>query len=56
MLYGVERWPINNSYVQKIKVAKMRMLRWMYGHTRRDKIRNEGRSAFDKGQNVGNKA
>ncbi|XP_059277511.1 uncharacterized protein LOC132031532 [Lycium ferocissimum] len=40
-LYGVECWPVKNAYVQKIKVAEMRMLRWMYGHTWRDMIRNE---------------
>lgn len=31
---------VNNSHIQKIKVVKMRMLRYMYGHTRRAKIRN----------------
>nr|XP_033510141.1 uncharacterized protein LOC117274918 [Nicotiana tomentosiformis] len=41
MLYGVECWPVKNSYIQKMKVAEMRMLRWMCGHTRMDKIRNE---------------
>nr|XP_009783549.1 PREDICTED: uncharacterized protein LOC104232135 [Nicotiana sylvestris] len=41
MLYGVECWPVKNSHIQKIKVAEMRMLRWMCGHTRLDKIRNE---------------
>nr|XP_009766169.1 PREDICTED: uncharacterized protein LOC104217581 [Nicotiana sylvestris] len=41
MLYGAECWPVKNSHVQRIKVAEMRMLRWMWGHTRRDKIRNE---------------
>lgn len=37
MLYGVE-WLVKNSYVQMMKVAKtrMRMLRWMRGHTRYD--------------------
>ena len=34
-------WLVNNLHVQKMKVAKMRMLRWMCGHTRRDTIRNE---------------
>ncbi|XP_019262004.1 PREDICTED: uncharacterized protein LOC109239866 [Nicotiana attenuata] len=40
MLYGVKCWPVKKSHVQKIKVAEIRMLRWMYGHTRKDKIRN----------------
>ncbi|XP_070039652.1 uncharacterized protein [Nicotiana tomentosiformis] len=41
MLYGAECWPIKKSHVQKLRVAKIKMLRWMCGHTRRDKIRNE---------------
>ncbi|KAG5597751.1 hypothetical protein H5410_038983 [Solanum commersonii] len=41
LLYGAECWPVKNSHVQKMQVAEMRMLRWMCGHTRRDKIRNE---------------
>ncbi|XP_070005819.1 uncharacterized protein [Nicotiana sylvestris] len=41
ILYGVECWPVKNSHVQQMKVAKMRMLRWMCGHTRLDRIRNE---------------
>ncbi|XP_070018740.1 uncharacterized protein [Nicotiana sylvestris] len=41
MLYGAECWPVKNIHVQKIKVVEMRMLRWMCGHTRFDKIRNE---------------
>uniref|UniRef100_A0A1S3ZRK0 Reverse transcriptase domain-containing protein n=1 Tax=Nicotiana tabacum TaxID=4097 RepID=A0A1S3ZRK0_TOBAC len=41
MLYGAECWPVKNSHVQKMRVAEMRMLRWMCGCTRRDKIRNE---------------
>ena len=41
MLYGAECWPVKNSHIQKMKVAEMRMLRWMCGHTRMDKIRNE---------------
>ncbi|XP_059291216.1 uncharacterized protein LOC132044733 [Lycium ferocissimum] len=34
-------WPVKLSRFQKMNVVKMRMLRWMFGHTRRDKIRNE---------------
>ncbi|XP_009796009.2 uncharacterized protein [Nicotiana sylvestris] len=41
MLNGAECWPVKNSNIQKIKVAKMRMLRWMCGHTRLDKIHNK---------------
>ncbi|XP_016442779.1 uncharacterized protein LOC107768188 [Nicotiana tabacum] len=41
MLYGAECWPIKKSHVQKMSVAEMRTLRWMCGHTRKDKIMNE---------------
>ncbi|XP_055802220.1 uncharacterized protein LOC129871346 [Solanum dulcamara] len=41
LLYGVECWPIKKLHVQKMRVAEMRMLRWMCGHTRMDRIRNE---------------
>nr|XP_018633540.1 uncharacterized protein LOC104117440 [Nicotiana tomentosiformis] len=34
-------WPVKNSHVQQMKVAEMRMLRWMCEHTRLDRIRNE---------------
>ncbi|KAG5617122.1 hypothetical protein H5410_016946 [Solanum commersonii] len=41
MLYEVECWSIKNSHIQKMKVAEMRMFRWMSGHTKRDKNKNE---------------
>ncbi|PHT91021.1 Phospholipase D delta [Capsicum annuum] len=41
MLYGAECWPVKHSHIQKLKVAKMRMLRWMCGLTRGDRVRNE---------------
>ncbi|KAK4347380.1 hypothetical protein RND71_033719 [Anisodus tanguticus] len=41
MLYGAECWPVKISHIQKMKVAEMRMMRWMCGHKRRDMIRNE---------------
>ncbi|KAL3372890.1 hypothetical protein AABB24_005089 [Solanum stoloniferum] len=41
LLYEAECWPVKNSHVQKLHVAEMRMLRWMSGHTKSDKIRNE---------------
>ena len=41
MTYGAECWPIKKEYMHKMDVAEMRMLRWMCGKTRKDKIRNE---------------
>ncbi|XP_070029897.1 uncharacterized protein [Nicotiana sylvestris] len=41
MLYGAECWPVKKSHVQQMKVAEMRMLRWMCEHTRLDRIMNE---------------
>ncbi|XP_019231960.1 PREDICTED: uncharacterized protein LOC109212742 [Nicotiana attenuata] len=34
ILYGAECWLAKNSHTQKMKVAEMRMLRWMCRHTR----------------------
>nr|XP_016492639.1 PREDICTED: uncharacterized protein LOC107812125 [Nicotiana tabacum] len=41
MLYEAECWPVKNSHVQRMKVAETRMLKWMCGLTRLDKIKNE---------------
>ena len=41
MLYGAECWPTKRQHIQKMSVAEMRMLRWMCGHTRKDRIRND---------------
>ncbi|KAM1624497.1 hypothetical protein ACFX2K_022671 [Malus domestica] len=41
MLYGIECWAVKHQHVHKMGVAEMRMLRWMCGHMRNDKIRNE---------------
>ena len=41
MLYVTEYWSIKRYHVQKMSVVKMRMLRWMCGNTRKDKLRNE---------------
>ena len=41
MVYGAETWPVKKAQERKLEVAEMRMLRWMCGVTRRDKIRNE---------------
>ncbi|KAG5587041.1 hypothetical protein H5410_047475 [Solanum commersonii] len=40
LLYG-RVLAVKNAHVQKMHVAEMRMLRWMCGYTRSDKIRNE---------------
>jgi hypothetical protein len=41
MLYGAECWPTKRRHVQQLSVSEMRMLRWICGHTRRDRVRNE---------------
>ena len=41
LLYGAECWPVKKFHVQRMRIAEMRMIRWICGHTRRDKIRNE---------------
>ena len=40
VLYGSKCWPIKTTQVQRLMVAEMRMIRWMCGHTRMDRIRN----------------
>ena len=44
MLYGAETWATTKRQEKRIEVSEvteMRMLRWMCGVTRKDKIRNE---------------
>ncbi|EMS57362.1 Retrovirus-related Pol polyprotein LINE-1 [Triticum urartu] len=41
MLYGVECWSTKRRHVQQLGVAVMRMLRWMCGHMRKDRFRND---------------
>jgi hypothetical protein len=41
MLYGAECWPTKMRHVQQLSVAKMRMLRWICSHTRRDPVWND---------------
>jgi hypothetical protein len=40
IMYGVEYWAIKGQHIQKMSVAKIRMLCWICDHTRRDRIRN----------------
>ncbi|KAF3651798.1 putative pre-mRNA-processing factor 6-like [Capsicum annuum] len=41
MLYGAECWPVKHVHIQKLKVAEMRMLCWMCGLSKGDRVRNE---------------
>jgi hypothetical protein len=41
MMYSAKYWATKGQYIQKMSVAEMRMLRWICGHTRRDRIRND---------------
>ncbi|KAL6553647.1 hypothetical protein OROGR_007489 [Orobanche gracilis] len=41
LLYGTECWAVKQCHVQKMNVAEMRMLRWMCGHSKKDRLRNE---------------
>ncbi|VFQ79507.1 unnamed protein product [Cuscuta campestris] len=41
MLYGAECWAVKKTHVRHLNAAEMRMLRWMCGKTRLDRISNE---------------
>jgi hypothetical protein len=41
IMYGIECWVTKGQHVQKMSVAEMRMLRWICGYTRKDRIRND---------------
>ena len=41
LMYGAETWALKKADEKKSEVAKMRMLRWMCGVAKVDKIRNE---------------
>ena len=41
LMYRAETWALKKAQDRKLEVAEMRMLRWMCGVTRLDKIRNE---------------
>jgi hypothetical protein len=38
MSYEAKYWPTKRRHVQQLSVAEMRMLRWICGHTRRDRV------------------
>ena len=41
LLYGTECWVNKKQYIQKISVIEIRILKWMYGKIKLDKVRNE---------------
>ncbi len=41
MMYGAETWAVKRAQVKKLEVAEMRMLRFMCGVTKKDRVRNE---------------
>ena len=41
MMYGAETWAVKKTHEKKLDVAERRMLRWMSGVTKMDRIRNE---------------
>jgi len=40
VMYGAECWPMKKTQVQKLMVAEMRMIRWICGYTRMNKVSN----------------
>jgi hypothetical protein len=41
MLYEAECWPTKRRHIQQLSVVEMCMLRWICGHTRLDRVRND---------------
>ena len=41
MLYGTECWAVKSQHESKVSVAEMKMLRWMSGKTKKNRIRND---------------
>jgi len=39
MLYGTECKAVKNQYEHKLSIDEMRMLRWICGKTRQDRVR-----------------
>jgi cation diffusion facilitator CzcD-associated flavoprotein CzcO len=40
MMYNAECWTMKGQHIYKMSVAEMRMLLWICGHKRKDRIRN----------------
>ena len=41
MMYGAETWAVKKAQEKKLDVVEMRILRWISGVTKQDRIRNE---------------
>jgi len=41
LLYGTECWAVKSQHENQVSVTEMRMLCWMSGKTRHDRIRND---------------
>ena len=41
LIYGAETWALKRAQEKKLEDTEMRILRWMFGFTKLDKIRNE---------------
>jgi hypothetical protein len=41
MMYDAKCWATKGQHIQKMSVAEIRMLHWLCGHTRKDRIRND---------------
>jgi hypothetical protein len=41
MMYDAECWAIKGQHIQMTSISEMRMLHWICGHTRKDRIRND---------------
>lgn len=41
LLYEVDYWAIKSTQVQKMKAIRIRMLRWIHKHNRREMIRKK---------------
>ena len=41
LMYGTETWAIKKAEERKMQTTEMRMLRWVIGKTRKDRVRNE---------------
>src|SRR6201996_2815769 len=41
LMYGTETWAIKKAEERKMQTIEMRMLRWIIGKTRKNRVRNE---------------